>query len=246
MPVAVTMPSGSERMVRANDPFEQLMHERAGRPEVRAEFHAQLEDLEQQLVSAAEQVGAAIQPVTRAFLRRDHAAAEAWAEQNQRLSADCRQLEEDGYTLLARQSPVAGDLRRIIAVLRHAADVQRTGDLLRHVVASLSWIDPLLLPSELRDLIEEFGQLVSGLVQQAVDAWDHSDSLAALDLARADDEVDRLQRELLAALCSGTCSVEEGVSLALLARYYERMGDHAVELARGVTYAVTGERLVDH
>ncbi len=232
-------------MSETDDPLERLEQEHAARGTTRVEFQQQLDDLERQLVRAASQVADAIEPVTRALLDADHAAAEGWIRQHHELASACRRLEEAGYVVLARQSPVAGDLRRIVTTLRNAGDVQRTGDLLGHIAGSLRWLDPVALPPAVRELIARFGDVVSGIYHDAVRAWIDRDSLAAVDLQRRDDEADRLQRELLTDLYQGDCSREELVSLARLARYYERIADHGVELARGVTYAQTGERPFD-
>ena len=232
-------------MSDADDPLERLQQEHEDRLGTRSEFREQLAELEQQLIQAASRAADAIVPVTVALLDADHDAAADWIRQHHGLATACRALEEAGYVILARQGPVAGDLRRIVTALRNAGDVQRTGDLLRHVASSLQWLDPVALSPTVRSLIAEFGDVVGDIYHGAVQAWRDGDSLAAVDLQRRDDDADRLQRELLTEIHQGRCTLEEAVSLALLARYYERIGDHGVELARGVTYAETGERLTD-
>lgn len=232
-------------MTASQDPLERLGRERLAEPTVRAQFHARLCDLEGQLVRAAQRTADAILPVTTAFLDADHEAAEQWEPRRRQLRVACRDLEEDCYLLLARESPVAGDLRRVVATLRATGDVDRTAGLLGHVATSLTWIDPPSMPGDMRAIVEELGTVVSAIHQDAVRAWRDSDGLAAIDLQRVDDRADRLQRDLLTEIHAGRCSTEEAVTLALVARYYERIGDHGVELARGVTYALTGERLGD-
>lgn len=227
----------------SDDPLARLASEQESARGARVEFHAQLADLEGQLIHAAAQAAAAVNPVTAAFLAADHDAADGWALQYRQLSSQCRDLEEAGYVLLARQSPVAGDLRRIVTALRNAGDVQRTGNLLRHIAGSLQWLDPRDLPDRVRELVADFGTVASDIYHGAVQAWRDGDGLAAIDLQRQDDRADGLQRALLTELYDGHCPVEQVVTLALVARYYERIADHGVELARGVTYAVTGERL---
>ena len=229
----------------ADDPLDRLVEERATEPAIRTEFRSQLDELEGGLIAAAEQVADAIVPLTTTFLDGDHAAADEWLLRHRQLTRVCRDLEELGYVVLARQSPVAGDLRRVVTVVRASGDVQRTGNLLRHIASSLTWIDPTTLPGGLRRIIEEFGEVVSTIFHGAVEAWRGHDSLAAVELQRLDDRADELQRALLTEIHEGRCSVEEAVSLALIARYYERIGDHGVELGRGVTYAMTGERLME-
>lgn len=227
-----------------SDPLERLAQQRA-QSETRVEFHAQLAALENGLIGLAEQLADAVVPVTDAFLDADRYGADEWVQQDRTLTQDCREQEDACYLLLARQSPVAGDLRRVVATLRCTGDVQRSGNLLSHVASSLTWVHPPQLPDELRRIIRELGSAVSTLYHSAVQAWRDTDSLAAVELQDTDDQVDLLQKALLTELYTGDCSVEEAVSLALIARYYERIADHGVELARAVTYVVTGERLTD-
>lgn len=232
-------------MDSADDPLARLEREHDADAHLRVEFRSQLADLEGQLIRAAAWAAEAILPVTTALLDADRDAADQWAGQHRELAAACQRIEDAGYVVLARQGPVGGDLRRIITVLRNAGDVRRTGHLLRHIVGSLQWLDPVALPPTVRGLIAEFGRVVSDIYHGAVQAWRDGDSLAAVDLQRWDDEADGLQRALLTAIYAGERHVEEAVSLAFLSRYYERMADHGVELARGVTYVETGQRLTD-
>jgi phosphate transport system protein len=227
------------------DPLEWLEWERSRPAGSRLEFQQQLSAMNEQLVEAGEVVADLILPTTQAFLQADaHTAAKA-IKADVELDRRCVGLEDLCYLLLARQSPVAGDLRRVVAVLRSIPDVQRSGDLLRHVAESLTWVHPPAMPEPLRETIIQLGTLSSEIFATGVHAWRTHDPLAANDLIKRDDEVDLLQKVLLTDLYTGEQSVEEAVSLALIARYYERIADHGVEMARQVTYAVTGARLSD-
>ena len=124
-------------------------------------------------------------------------------------------------------------------------DVQRSGNLLTHVVESLAWVHPPSLPLQLRDTIRQLGIVSAEMLHRAVSAWEQHDALAAEDLERRDDQVDLLQKELLSELYTGAQTIEEAVSLGLIARYYERVADHGVELTRHLTFFLTGDRLVD-
>jgi phosphate transport system protein len=149
--------------------------------------------------------------------------------------------------MLARQQPVASDLRRIVAILRSVADVTRSAYLLRHVAESLTWVHPPSMAADLRRTIGDLGEVSAEVFAGAVTAWATHDALAANELNARDDQVDFLQKALLTELYTGPGqSVEEAVSLALIARYYERVSDHGVEMARHVTYFLTGQRLGDH
>jgi phosphate transport system protein len=230
-------------MPRREDPLERLERDEPNQPRARVEFHKQLADLDRQLVEIAGSVAGAIVPMTSAFLEADRYAADRFIELAHGVRLRCVELEEAGFVLLARQSPVASDLRRIIAVLRCAREVQRTGHLVIHIAEALRWIHPPSMPEHLRQVISQLGAVSSDVFIRAVEAWRTHDGLAAPELENLDDKVDLLQKVLLTELYTGQQSVEESVSLALLGRYYERIGDHGVELARQVAYFVTGDQV---
>jgi phosphate transport system protein len=234
---------GHEPAGPPDDPLARLESERRAPAGTRVEFHQQLDACNDRLVAAASVVSEAIVPVTTAFLEADTHAAEEFADAEKQLRETCRDLEETGYLLLARQSPVAVDLRRVVATLRSTGDIERSANLLAHVAESLAWVHPPSMPEELRDLIRQLGSRSSFIFAIAVDAWRRHDPLAAVELSRLDDEVDMLQKVLLTEIYTGKQSVEESVTLALIARYYERIADHGVEMARQVTYFLTGERV---
>jgi phosphate transport system protein len=229
----------------SDDPLSRLELERREAGAARQRLHAQLQELDDELVAMMRDLAARVLPATAAFLEADSHAAAALIDADAELTRRCTELEETGYLLLATQSPVATDLRRIIAVLRSANDVQRTGNLLTHVIESLSWVHPPSLPRELRDTIAQLGAVAAEMLQNAVTAWVNHDALAAEDLERQDDQADLLQKMMLSELYTGTQSIEESVSLGLIARYYERAADHAVEVARHLTFFLTGDRLSD-
>jgi phosphate transport system protein len=228
-----------------DDPLARLESQHRDTSGTRQRLHEQLEDLDAQLIALMRDVSERVSAATEAFLEADAHRAASLKTADDELTRRCTQLEEAGYLLLATQSPVASDLRRTIAVLRSVNDVQRSGNLLKHVVESLSWIHPPSLPQELRDNIRQLGAVSSEMFATATTAWVQHDALAAEDLERRDDEVDLLQKELLSELYTGRQSIEESVSLGLIARYYERIADHAVAIARHLTFFLTGDRLSD-
>jgi phosphate transport system protein len=223
-----------------DDPFDRLADER--RPAgSRLVFQRQLAACDRRLVAVGGLAATMIAPVTSAFLGGDRHGAQRAIAVVPEISRLCAELEEIAYVLIARQSPVAGDLRHLVAVLRSVQDVQRSAMLLRHVAGSLDWIHPPSLPADLGQLLTQTGALTSDIFAGGVAAWEHHDADAAAELDLADDQVDFLQKCLLTDLYTGQQSVEEAVSLALVARYYERVADHGVEIARHLAYFVTGE-----
>lgn len=225
------------------DPLAWLEEEQRTHPLTRAAFREQLDACDAQLVRVGQTVCDAITPMTEAFLEADaHRAGELSAE-HLNVDRHCIRLEDACYLLLARQAPVAGDLRRVVAILRSVADVQRSASLLRHVGESLTWVHPPSMPDELRKTIAELGEITAEILSGAVTAWARHDGLAAVDLNVRDDQTDLLQKDLLTQLYIGQQSVNEAVSVALIARYYERISDHGVEMARHVAYYLTGDRV---
>ncbi|CAN5205462.1 phosphate signaling complex protein PhoU [soil metagenome] len=224
---------------RPYDPLDRLGD---AQPSLRMDFRAALDDCDRALLSVGDRVARAIDPMTEAFLTGDARSAAHWIAADREVDKACQDLEERCFELIARQSPVAGDLRRLIAVLKCTQDVLRSGDLLRHVGEALTWIHPPSLPQKLRETVQQLGEVSHDLFVRGLASWGAQDALAANELEQDDDQVDLLQKVLLTDLYTGTQAVEEAVSLALIARYYERIADHAVEIARQTAYVVTGER----
>ena len=229
-------------MSSADDPLRWLEDDRQHPPASRHAFQTQLDAMQAELIAVATIVADLVHPVTAGFLDADGHAAGEVIRRDVEIDRRCEALEEECFALLARESPVAGDLRRVVAVLRCIADVERSGDLLRHVAESLAWVHPPSMRPELRDVLSRLGRVSGDVFMRAVRAWREQDALAAVELQQLDDEVDLLQKSLLTELYLGGQTVEEAVSLALICRYYERIADHGVELGRQVAYVLTGDR----
>ncbi len=145
---------------------------------------------------------------------------------------------------MARQSPVANELRMLVAALRMVADLERMGDLAAHVskIARLRYPAPAI-PPELHGVIEEMGAVAGKMVDAAGDVIKSRDVEAATKLEATDDEMDKLRSNQFRLMMDDAWphGVEVAVDIALLGRYYERISDHAVSMARRVVYLVTGE-----
>lgn len=211
----------------------------------RVELSHGLDMCRDRLVELAEAVAQRIVPVTEAFLAADVAAAREQAAIEPLIRQGCTDLEDACLLLLARQSPVGRDLRRVVAVIRSISSVDRGAQLIVHVAQSLTWLNPPSMSPRLRSVLADLADQAAVVFRGGVEAVRASDGLAAVELQRTDDAVDLLHRQLLTELYSGDQSHDESISLALVARYYERLGDHGVELARQVTFAVTGTRAPD-
>ena len=191
---------------------------------------------------------------TTALLDADVALADRVIAGDEHIDAVRESIEQRCFALLARQQPVATDLRTVTAAMRIVADLERMGDLAVHVakVARLRYPDSAV-PPECRATIQEMGHVAEQLVTKVGSIIADQDLDAARQVEADDDAMDQLHRELYGQLLDGKWEhgTEAAVDLTLLGRYYERYGDHAVSVALRVIYLVTGEydsldRAVEH
>ena len=212
---------------------------------MRDQFHEELDAITGGLAEMAHLAGSAMSRASTALLDADLTLAESVIAADEQLDALQRELEERALALIARQQPVATDLRTIVTSLRMSADLERMGDLARHVakVARLRYPESAV-PAELRGTLIEMSQIAERLVGKAGSVIASKDVADALQLERDDDDMDRLHRELFRSLLHPSWShgIEAAIDVTLLGRYYERFADHAVSVARRVVYLVTGER----
>jgi phosphate transport system protein len=215
---------------------------------MREQFHEELAGLSDQMVEMTRLVGSAVARATRALLDADLDLAESVIAADERIDAVQGAIEEKSLELLARQAPVATDLRSIVTGLRMSADLERMGDLARHVAKLARLRYPQrAVPDELTSTIVEMGQVAERIVAKAgtvIATRDIATAPTALELETDDDAMDRLHRELFRVLLARpwTHGIEAAVDVTLCGRYYERFADHAVSVARRVAYLVTGER----
>ncbi|MBT0767665.1 phosphate signaling complex protein PhoU [Kineosporia sp. J2-2] len=216
---------------------------------MREQFEIDLQSIDDQLVEMTRLVGSAMSRATTALLDADLSLAESVIAADEQVDALHHDLEERALVLIARQAPVATDLRTLIAALRMSADLERMGDLARHVakLARLRYPNSAV-PAELRGDITEMGDVAKRLVLKTGAIIASRDIKEAEELEADDDEMDRLHRDLFGKLMSPEWDhgVESAVDITLLSRYYERYGDHAVGVARRVVFLVTGDHSAAH
>jgi phosphate transport system protein len=214
---------------------------------VRDNFREELDDIRDCLVEMANSVGSQLSKATTALLDADVTLADLVIASDDALDATRESIDQRCFTLLARQAPVATELRTVITAMRIATDFERMGDLAEHVakVARMRFPDSAV-PQEVRPTFLEAGHVAEGLVNKAGTVIAKRDVEAALELEDDDDAMDRLHRQLFREVLSDDWphGVETAIDITLLGRYYERFADHAVSVARRVVYLVTGERRV--
>jgi phosphate transport system protein len=146
--------------------------------------------------------------------------------------------------IIARQQPVATDLRALITALRMSADLERMGDLAHHIAKVARLRHPgSAVPLELQTTLQRMGHVAENIARKVGTVVESRDTSLALEVEKDDDEMDKLHRDLISVLTSAqwTSGVDSAIDLTLLGRYYERFADHAVSVARRVYYLVTGE-----
>jgi phosphate transport system protein len=211
---------------------------------MRDTYHEQLDDILAELERMTRTVSTAVRRSTTALLTADIRQAEEVIAADIQLDAAGEGVEEKVFELMARQAPVANELRMLVAALRMVADLERMGDLAAHVskIARLRYPAPAI-PAELHGVIEEMGSVAGKMVDAAGDVISSRDVEAAGKLDAKDDEMDKLRSNQFRQMMDDSWphGVEVAVDIALLGRYYERIADHAVSMARRVVYLVTGE-----
>lgn len=211
---------------------------------MRDAFHEELDQISDKLVEMSRLTGSAVSRATTALLDADLTLAESVIEADEAIDQMRRELDDTAIDLLARQQPVATDLRMVVTAMRMSADLERMGDLARHIakVARLRYPDSAIPPT-LRATITEMGHAAEKIVAQAGSIIAGKDVSAAVALETQDDEMDALHRQVFEHLLGGhwDAGIQAAVDVTLVGRYYERFADHAVSVSRRVIYLVTGE-----
>jgi phosphate transport system protein len=214
---------------------------------MRDAYYDQLDGIVADLVTMTQTVREAVERATTALLTTDADAAESVIAGDKALDAFRDEIEGRAFELMATQQPVAGDLRMLVATLRMVADLERMGDLAVHVakIARMRMPDQAVPPT-LRPTIANMAETAERMVDETVRILATRDIDAARQLEAEDEEMDRLRRSMFRILLADDWDygVEPAIDLALLGRYYERIADHAVSLARRLVYLVTGETTV--
>ena len=204
--------------------------------EHRQEFQRKLDAIEAKVIELFAMVAEDLAKATEALLSGDNEVVKVLAERDQAIDALYREIEELVSREIALQAPVASDLRFLLSVLRVVPELERSHDLVEHIARRADHILSEDLSPRSRGLIERMGRLASGMWRQAADSWYQRDQSVAAVLKQRDEEMDELHSSLTAEIASGRMSLPVSMEMTLVARFYERLGDHAVNIARRVVY----------
>lgn len=211
---------------------------------IRSVFQEELDGVSQSLVDLNMMVSDSINKATHALISADLRVAEEVIAYDEKVDLYQHDLDSRIIDIIARQQPVASDLRALVTALRMSADLERMGDLAHHIAKVARLRHPnSAVPNELHITVERMGAVAEEISRKVAQVIESRNTLLALEVEKDDDEMDTLHRELISALTNSSWNkgIDSAIDLTLLGRYYERFADHAVSVARRVYFLVTGE-----
>lgn len=212
--------------------------------EARKGFHHELDEIHEEMTRISAMLVEAIPRATQILLDGDLEGADRLIQNDDTYDRRCADLEHRCYSMLALQQPMASDLRAIIAVVKMIGEVERSADLCANIAKAARRLYGKDIDPRLRGFITQMSDQTQQLMRFALDAYIERDAGLAAALEDIDDLLDRLQVGFVSAIfeshAGGRTDLPVAVQLALIARFYERIGDHAVNVGEWVGYAVTG------
>jgi phosphate transport system protein len=211
---------------------------------IRSVFQDELDGVSQSLVDLTDMVAVSISRATESILNCDLKLAEEVIASDDTIDEFQHALDARIIDIIARQQPVASDLRALVTALRMSADLERMGDMSHHVAKITRLRHPdAAIPTELIASFKQMGEAAEKIARKTGSVIASRDTEVALQVEKDDDEMDKLHRLLIGTLVDPNWKhgVESAIDLTLLGRYYERFADHAVSVSRRVYYLVTGK-----
>jgi len=211
---------------------------------IRSVFQDELDNVSQSLVDLTAMVASSMTKATTAILSCDLKLAEEVIANDVKIDDYQHETDFRIIDIIARQQPVASDLRALVTALRMGSDLERMGDLSHHVAKVARLRHPnAAVPPELVAIVQAMGVAAVAITEKTGVVIATRDTKMALEIERDDDVMDDLHRKLIAVLIEPTWKhgIETAIDLTLLGRYYERYADHAVSISRRVYFLVTGE-----
>ena len=200
--------------------------------------------MQDRLVEIASLVAVSIENATKAFNESDVSLAEAVIADDDEIDAAAAELDELAINILARQQPVARDLRIVVSALRISASLERMGDMAEHIAQLARYRFPdKVVPKSLRGTFAELGALDVAVAKKLVELLKHEDVRVAEEIRNDDDRIDALHLSVFDKVLGETWkgAAVDTVDATLASRYHERFADHAVSIAKKVQYLATGD-----
>jgi phosphate transport system protein len=204
--------------------------------EHRQEFERDLEAIEARIIELFAIVAEDLPEATKALLTGSNEIMQRLLDRDKTISALYPETEELANREILLQAPVADDLRFLLSVLRVLTEFELSHDLVIQIASRGNHFLADDLSPRARGIVERMGTVAADMWRQAADCWYQRDRAAAFAVAERDDEMDQLYSSLIAELASGRMALPVTMEMTLVARFYERLGDHAVNIARRVVY----------
>ena len=212
--------------------------------ELRSTFHKEIEEIRQDVMSLGKSVIEAIPRATAVLLNSDLEGADYLLQADDEIDARAIDIEEKCFQELALQSPVAGDLRLLVSMIKIAGELERSADLAVNICKAARRIYGHEIDPALRDLIAKMSEQAQQLFISTMEAFNDNDAAKAAAIDDMDSFLDGLHRRFIAEIfeihASKEIDLQVAVQLAMVARFYERIGDHAVNVSERTRFIVTG------
>ena len=206
-------------------------------------YEMELQKLNASLLEMGEMIRMAIGGAVTALLEFDHDKAREIIAYDEQIDRQNREIEQQCYTLLLSQQPVAGDLRQISAALKMITDMERIGDQASDIADITKYLENSELTQHVH--IQQMAEAAMGMLTDSIEAFVKKDLLLARKVMKQDDVVDELfnqvKSELITAIAEEPDQGEICIDMVMVAKYFERIADHVVNIAEWVEYSVTGE-----
>jgi phosphate transport system protein len=211
---------------------------------MREVFQQELAEVQERLVEIAALVETSIENATRAFNESNVALAEAVIADDDKIDGAAIALDELAINILARQQPVARDLRIVVSALRISASLERMGDMSEHIAQLARYRFPdKVVPKSLRTTFSELGRLDVQIARKLTELLRSEDVRLAEEIRNDDDQIDALHLSVFDKVLGETWkgAAVDTVDATLASRYHERFADHAVSISKKVQYLATGD-----
>ena len=211
---------------------------------MREVFQQELREVQDRLVEISDLVADSIQNATQAFNESNVALAETVIADDDKIDALAAELDELAIQILARQQPVARDLRIVVSALRISASLERMGDMAEHIAQLARYRFPeKVVPKKLRPTFIEMGRLDVEIARKLSELLRTEDLAIAEYIRNEDDKIDELHLSVFDTVLGETWkgAAVDTVDATLASRYHERFADHAVSIAKKVQYLATGD-----
>ena len=207
---------------------------------IRKRFHQQLDEIDAKVIRLFALVTESVAAATESLLANDTEAARELTERDSLVDQLEVDLEQVAVRELLMEQPMAGDMRYLVSVLRIVPELERSGDLAEHVAQRAVTGLALRLTPTVRGLLEQMGTTCVEMWRGAADAWAERDPDAAERLDVVDDRLDNFHDQLVEELGLADLALPDAVQTTLVARFYERLGDHAVHISERIRYLALG------